>query len=256
MPDVIVDAASSGVTRIALNRPEQHNAFDRTLIDSLHQAIDQLDGSTRVLVLEGRGKSFCAGADVAWMRDSVALSPAENAADTMALSDLLQALDTFRGPTLARIQGAALGGGTGLAACCDIVIASEEASFGFSEVRLGLIPATISPYVLNAIGRREARRYFQTGERFDALEACRIGLVHEVCSPQELDDRVDSQIEALLKGGLSAQGAAKRLIAETIGRPTDETLRRELAERLATIRTGSEAQEGLSAFIEKRRPNW
>jgi len=256
MSNIIVETASNGVTRISLNRPDQHNALDRALIDTLRRSIEQLNSNTRILVLEGRGKSFCAGADIAWMRNSVTLTPEENAADALALSDLLNTLDTFRCPTIARVQGAAIGGGTGLAACCDIVVASEDASFGLAEVRLGLIPATISPYVMNAIGRRHARRYFLTAERFDALEAYRIGLVHDVCSSHELGYRVSLQIDKLLKGGESAQGAAKRLIADTFGHRIDDSLRQELAERLATIRSGKEAQEGLSAFIEKRPPNW
>lgn len=247
---------SRGVTRVILNRPDRHNALDRALIDTLRRTLDSLSSNTHVLVLEARGKSFCAGGDLDWMRASVDLSDEANTADALALSDMLQALDTFRCPTIARVHGAAIGGGAGLVACCDIAIAGEDASFAFSEVRLGLIPATISPYVLNAIGHRATRRYFATAERFDALEAYRLGLVHDVCSTSSLDHRVREQIELLLKGGVAAQRASKTLIADTAGREIDDVLRLGLAQRLADIRAGKEAQEGLTAFIEKRPPRW
>ena len=252
MTNLDISTDERGVTRVALDRPERHNALDRDLIDALRAALSRLNGDTRVLVLEGRGKSFCAGADIDWMRASVALSPGENTADAMALSDLLDTLDTLPVPTIARVHGAAIGGGAGLVACCDVAVASERARFAFSEVRLGLIPATIGPYVVRAIGPRAARLHLLAAERFDAREACRIGLVHDVCSEDDLDRRVAERIDALLAGGARAQAAAKRLIADVAGRPVDEALRRDVAQRLADIRAGDEAQRALAAFLDGR----
>jgi len=254
MGRIDVSTDTRGVTRIALDRPERHNALDRALIDQLRHALDGLGSDTRVLVLEGRGKSFCAGADIDWMRASVDLTPEQNTLDAMALSDLLERLDTFPCPTLARVHGAAIGGGAGLVACCDIALAGERARFAFSEVRLGLIPATISPYVVRAIGPRAARLYFLTAERFDAHEAYRIGLVQDVCPSTDLDRRLGERIDALLDGGREAQATSKRLIGDVAARPLDETLRRDLADRLADIRAGEEAQNRLRAFFEERVP--
>jgi len=244
-----------GVTRVALNRPDRHNALDRALIDTLQAALAQLDSNTRVLVLEGRGKSFCAGADLDWMRASVTLSDEANTADAMALSALLETLDSLPFPTIARVHGAAIGGGAGLVACCDIAVASERARFAFSEVRLGLIPATIGPYVLRAIGPRAARLHFLSAARFDALEACRIELVHDVCSTDNLDHRVGERVDELLAGGPRAQAAAKRLVADIVHRPVDEALRRDVAERLADVRAGDEAQSRLAEFLGGARPD-
>ena len=241
-----------GVTRVALNRPERHNALDRALIDALQATLSRLDSNTRALVLEGRGRSFCAGADLDWMRASVTLSAEENTADAMALSALLDTLDTLPVPTVARVHGAAIGGGAGLVACCDVAVASERARFAFSEVRLGLIPATIGPYVVRAIGPRAARFHFLAAERFDALEAYRIELVHDVCSQDDLDHRVTAHLDALLAGGRRAQAESKRLVADVAGRPVDETLRRDVAQRLADVRAGDEAQRALAAFLEGR----
>jgi len=253
---VEVSTDERGVTRLAMNRPDRHNALDRASIDALQAALDGLDGSTRVLVLAGRGGTFCAGADLDWMRASVDLTPAENTDDAMALSTLLESLDTLSVPTIARVHGAAIGGGAGLVACCDIAVAAERARFAFSEVRLGLIPATISPYVLRAIGPRAARMHFLAAERFDALEARRIELVHDVCPNDALDSRIETLIGALLRGGPDAQTASKRLIADVAGRPVDAALREDVADRLATTRAGGEAQEGLAAFFDKREARW
>ena len=241
-----------GVTRVALARPDRRNALDRRFVDTLRATLEGLDGGTRVLILEGRGESFCAGGDLGEMQASAERSVEENVADAMALSDLLETLDTFPCPTVARVSGAAIGGGTGLVACCDIAIASELAVFALPEVRLGFPPSTIGPYVLRAIGARAARRHFLTGERFDALEAYRIGLVHDVCSDDNLDHRIDERVEALLAGGREALAATKRLIADVAARPSDETSRREAAERLAGMRTGEEAQRRLAALVEER----
>ena len=252
--DIRTDA--EGITHLTLSRPERHNALDRALIDRLRDTLARLDGNTRVLVLAGKGKSFCAGADIDWMRASVSLSPAENAEDAMALSALLETLDTLPCPTVARVHGAAIGGGAGLVACCDIVVADEDTRFAFSEVRIGLIPATISPYVVRAVGPSTARRWFLSAEPFDALEARRSGLVHDVCPASDLDRNVRERLAALLAGGLAAQREVKRLVRDVTARPVDAALRQELAQRLADVRAGDEAQEGLAAFLERRRPRW
>jgi len=247
---------SRGVTVITLNRPEQYNAMDRAFMDELTLGIKSLSSNTRVLVIDANGRHFCAGADINWMKASTSLSVAQNRDDAMALSNMLDTLNTFHRPVIARVHGAALGGGTGLACCCDIVVACESAQFAFSEVKLGIIPATISPYALAAIGPRAARRYFITGERMDALEAYRLGLVHHVCSTDNLDTRVEEIVRAILDASPAAQKNVKSLIADVAGRPVDTALRESLSEQLATIRTTDEAQEGLSAFLEKRPAQW
>ncbi len=256
MPYLKTQTDARGVTTITLNRPEQYNAINRAFIDELTITVKKLTSNTRLLVIAASGKHFCAGADINWMKASASLSEAENRADAMAFSDMLDSVNSFARPTVARIQGAALGGGTGLACCCDIVVASESAQFAFSEVKLGIIPATISPYSLAAIGPRAARRYFLTGERIDAVEAYRLGLVHDVCSTDNMDTRVEEHVTALLGAGPNAQESAKKLIADVAGRPINTELRDNLCDRLAAIRTGDEAQEGLGAFLEKRPARW
>ncbi len=241
---------------MTLDRPDNYNAMNREFMDSFRNNLEKLRSNTRILVIAANGKHFCSGADINWMKKSVDLTEEQNIADAMALSDMLQALNTFSCPTIAKVQGAALGGGTGLVSCCDIVVAAEDARFSFSEVRLGIIPATISPYAIAAVGKRAARRYFLTGEQFDVLEAYRLGLVHDVCSTDNLDTRVEEKISALMCGGPNAQREAKKLIDDVADKPVDNALRRQLSARLATIRTSSEAQEALSAFLEKRTPNW
>jgi len=256
MSDLDVRTDDDGITRVTLCRPERHNALDRSLIDHLHNTLARLDHNTRVLVLAGRGKSFCAGADIDWMRDSASLSSQENAGDAMALSALLETLDMLPCTTIARVHGAAIGGGAGLIACCDIAVADEDTRFAFSEVRVGLIPATISPYVVRAVGPSTARRWFLSGEPFSALEAYHSGLVHDICPPSDLDRNVRNRLDALLAGGSAAQRAIKKLIQDVTARPVDTTMQRDLAQRLAEVRAGSEAQEGLAAFQERRRPRW
>jgi len=246
------------VVTLWLNRPEVHNAFDEHVIVELTEALTALDrdASVRAVVLAGRGKSFCAGADLGWMQRMAAFSPEENRRDAAGLAALLHTLSTLNKPTIARVHGAALAGGTGLVAACDIAIAVPQASFGTTEVRLGLIPATIAPYVIRAIGARAAQRYFLTGERFDAAEAARLGLVQEVCEPDVLDTRIASVLDALLAAGPGALAAAKRLIADVAERPIDRALIALTTEAIAAARSGEEAREGIAAFFDKRTPAW
>jgi methylglutaconyl-CoA hydratase len=230
---------------VTLAKPERRNAFDAELIRELHEAFADVDDA-RIVVLAGDGPSFCAGADVEWQRSAIDLSFDENVEDALRLYRMLEAIDTCPAPVVGRIQGFALGGGSGVAACLDIPIAGEDAVFGFSEVRLGIIPAVISPFVLPRIGAA-ARRYFLTGERFDAATALRIGLVGEVTD--DLGGAVDRVVSELLASGPEATRAAKKLVRD---RPGGE----EAAEIAAWLRSGAEGQEGLRAFLERRKPSW
>ena len=232
--------------RVTLARPERRNAFDAALIAELTDAFADV-GDARAVVLAGEGPSFCAGADVDWQRSSIELSYDENVEDAMRLYRMLEAIDSCPAPVVVRVHGYALGGGSGLVACADVALAAPDSVFGFSEVRLGIIPAVISPFVLARIGPGAARRYFLTGERLDAEAALRIGLVHEVAA--DLDAAVDRAVEALLAGGPEAVRAAKRLIRE---RPAGTDTPSIAAER----RTSEEGQEGLRAFLERRKPSW
>jgi len=243
---------------LTLNRPERHNAFDEHLIAELSDLLAEIsrNDSVRVAVLRATGKSFCAGADVDWMRRMAGYDRAANLADAGALAEMLHRIDTLPQPTIAGVQGAALGGGAGLACCCDMVVAADTATFAFSEVRLGLIPATISPYVLRAIGARAARRYCLTGERFDAAEAHRLGLVSEVVAPSTLDGTVQRLVQAVLDSGPHAVRAAKRLIDEVAAREIDAEMMALTSRRIADQRGTDEGREGLSAFLEKRPPGW
>jgi methylglutaconyl-CoA hydratase len=247
-----------GVATIRMNRPEVHNAFDDALIAALSAELRRLEQlpEARVIVLAANGKSFSAGADLKWMRRMATYSREENLRDAMALADLMRTLDGVKKPTIARVQGAAFGGGVGLVACCDIAIASADAVFSLSEIRLGLIPSVISPYVIAAIGEREARRYFLTAERFDAEEARRIGLVHDVVDGAALDEAVAKIAGHLLKGGPQALAAAKKLIADVSRRSMNDALSADTAQRIAAIRVESEGREGVAAFLEKRPPTW
>jgi methylglutaconyl-CoA hydratase len=249
--------AEDGRATVTLNRPEIHNAFDDALIADLRWVLDDLAArdEVRLVVLASEGKSFSAGADLNWIKRMAGYSEAENLADSMALAHMLQRLDTMPVPTIARVQGAAFGGGVGLVACCDVAVASAPAKFSLSEVRLGLIPATIGPYVVNAIGSRQARRYFLTAERFDAAEGQRIGLVHAVCAPDDLDATLNGIATELLKGGPSALRQGKALIERVTGGVPDSVLA-DTAERIARIRTEPEGREGVAAFLEKRKPGW
>jgi methylglutaconyl-CoA hydratase len=247
-----------GVARVALARPQVHNAFDETSIAELTDALASLDGdgSVRAVVLAGEGASFCAGADLNWMRRMAGFSSAQNVADAKALAAMLATLDTMTKPTIARVHGAAYGGGVGLVACCDIAIAAPQATFALSEAKLGLIPATIGPYVVAAIGARHARRLFLTAERFDASEALRIGLVHEVAAAEAIDARIDALAQALLAAGPEAQREAKALVRAIAGRPIDAKLVVDTARRIARVRASAEGREGVAAFLDKRPPAW
>jgi methylglutaconyl-CoA hydratase len=247
------------VARVTMSRPERHNAFDDELVRSLTEALRGLEAEegVRVVVLSGAGKSFSAGADLGWMKRMAGYSKDENRRDAMALGALMRTLAHLGKPTIARVHGAAYGGGVGLVACCDVAIAAREATFALSEARLGLVPAVISPYVVAAIGERAARRYFLTGERMDAAEAWRLGLVHELAgSAADLDEKVGSFVAALLQCGPVAQREAKDLIRAVAGRPIHSELIQDTAERIARLRASPEGREGVAAFLEKRRASW
>lgn len=254
----ILTEFAAGVATLTLNRPELHNAFDDVLISELSAELNRLqaDPAVRVVVLAAAGKSFSAGADLNWMRRMAGYSQPENFQDAMVLADLMYTLDGLAKPTLAKVQGAAYGGGVGLVACCDIAIAAETASFRLSEVALGLIPAVISPYVVNAIGERQARRYFITAERFSAAEAQRMGLVHQVVAPEALDRRVEQLFKTLADNGPAAMIAAKKLARAVSRGPIDAAMREDTARRIAEIRASAEGREGLTAFLDKRKPAW
>lgn len=249
---------SGAVATLWLNLPERHNAFDEHLIAAITAALDALacDSDVRAVVLAGRGKSFSAGGDLDWMRRAAGYGFEQNLADAGQLAHMLRTLAELPKPTIARVHGAALGGGMGLACACDIAVASEAAFFATSEVRFGLIPATIGPYVLRAIGARQCQRYFQSAERIDAARAREIGLVHELAPADQLDARIAELCSALAAGGPQAQARAKRFIAEVANRPIDAALVAETAEAIAAIRATDEAREGLTAFLDKRKANW
>jgi len=255
---VVVEIFDEGIASVTLNRPRVHNAFDEELISGLTGALRALEGNpeVRVVVLAAEGKSFSAGADLNWMKGMAKATNKKNLEDALGLAALMHTLDSLSKPTIARVQGAAYGGGVGLIAACDIAIASREATFALSEVRLGLIPAVIGPYVIQAMGARRARRYFLTGERFDVAEAYRIGLVHDICEMEDLDARVQLVATQLLMGGPKALAAAKKLIADAALRPLDDELSRDTATRIAELRAGDEGREGVAAFLERRNAAW
>jgi methylglutaconyl-CoA hydratase len=246
------------VATVWMNRPDVHNAFDETLIAELTAACEALDqdDSVRVVVLAGRGKSFSAGADLNWMRRAAQNGVDDNLRDARALARMLRVLAEMQKPTIARVQGAALGGGTGLTAACDIAVASTAAVFATSEVKFGIIPSAISPYVVRAIGARQSYRYFQSAERISAERACDLGLVHEVVAPEQLDAKVQEIVEALLQGGPRSQAAAKDLIRAVDNHPINDAVVEDTAQRIAHLRATPEAQDGLSAFLDKRKPAW
>jgi methylglutaconyl-CoA hydratase len=255
-----VDHDERGVAMLAMNRPERHNALSSALIEALTEALDvlALDGDTRIVVLAGEGRSFCAGADIDEMRAAGDALPEANAREAARLAALLRQLDTFPKPTVARVQGNAFGGALGLIAACDVAIAAATASFALTEVRLGIVPAMISPYVVRAIGERQARRYFLTGERFAAATAERIGLVHKVVTADQLDASVSSLVTELLAGAPASQAEAKLLVRHVTGRSDadDERLAAETSAWIARLRASTQGREGLSAFLARRLPSW
>jgi methylglutaconyl-CoA hydratase len=254
---------TSPLARLTLARPEVRNAFDDVLIAELTGALEEIreaheaspEKAPRAVVLTGEGPAFCAGADMNWMRRSIAYSQDENEADAKRMAAMLRALDELPIPTIARVNGASLGGGMGLLACCDIVVAVDTAQFGFTEARLGIAPAVISAFVLPKIGTSAARRYFLTAETFDADEAKAIGLVHEVVPEEDLDATVDRFVAALAGNGPRAVSAAKGLIREALARPRKDALENAVR-AIALLRASPEGQEGLGAFLEKRPPSW
>lgn len=257
--DAMLEVLREGaVARLRMRRPEVHNAFDDSLIAAMTEALQGLgeDASVRAVVLEGEGASFSAGADLNWMRGMAKMSEAENRDDSLALARLMRTLDELPKPTIARVQGAAFGGGVGLVACCDIAIGATEAKFGLTEAKLGLLPAVISPYVINAIGVRQARRYFATAEIFDAAEALRIGLLHQVVAMDALDAAVDRQLDLLLKAGPLASARAKQLVRDVAAHADGARHDADNAALIARLRVSAEGQEGLTAFLDKRKPNW
>jgi methylglutaconyl-CoA hydratase len=255
---VLISKDARGVATVTINRPQVRNAIDDNVIRLLTDAFKTLgaDAATRIVVLTGSGTVFSAGADLNLMRRMGAASEAENLAGAKTISTMLRALNELPKPTIARVNGVAYAAAAGLIAACDIAIAAEAAVFSISEVRLGLVPSTISPYVVAAIGAKAARRYFLTGEPFSAAEACRMGLLHQVVAQGSLDTAVESVISALLAGGQQSQSRAKRLIAEIAGRPVDDALEAFTARSIADARASSEGREGITAFLEKRKPAW
>jgi len=254
----IVVERRDGVGRVTLNRPDVRNAFDDALIAALAKTFAELDAdsSVRAVVLAGNGPAFCAGADLNWMKRMAGYGYDENLRDARALAEMLSALDRLDKPTIARVHGPAFAGGTGLVAACDIAVGTPEAKFCFSEAKLGLSPATISPHVLRAIGERAARRYFLTAEVFDAAEAERIGLLSAVVSTQDLDSEIEKMLQHLLAGGPEAMKQIKALIRAVVGRPLDDALVAETAKRIAEIRASPEGKEGIASFLEKRKAAW
>ena len=255
----IITEVDLGVGIITLNRPERHNAFDDALIGELADAIDRLgaDPAVRVLVISSTGKSFCAGADLNWMKRAATYGDEENLRDSRVLARMLQGLAQCPKPTIARVQGPAYGGGVGLVACCDIAIATFDAQFALTEVKLGIIPAVISPHVIAAIGERYARRYMLTAERFSAAEAYRIGLIHEMVADQAaLDDALGELIDTLRNNGPRALAECKQLISAVARKPLSDEVVEDTARRITRLRASEEGREGMSAFLEKRKPDW
>jgi methylglutaconyl-CoA hydratase len=256
---VVLVTRDGPVARVTLNRPQLHNAFDEALIAGLAQTFQALgeDEAVRAVVLTGAGKSFSAGADLNWMKRAAGYDEEQNRADARALELMLRTIDDCPKPVVAMVQGAAIGGGLGLVAACDVAIAGEAARFATSEVRLGIVPAVISPFVVRAIGARQARRYFLTAERFGAEEARRIGLVHEVAPTAELENRVAAVLAEILRGGPEALASAKQLVRLVETMPQGGSI---LAEAtvgmIAERRASPEGKEGIAAFLEKRKPAW
>ncbi|HJV00326.1 MAG TPA: enoyl-CoA hydratase/isomerase family protein [Burkholderiaceae bacterium] len=251
-------AIADKVATVTLNRPDVRNAFNETTISDITLAFDQLgrDESVRAIVLAANGPAFCAGADLNWMKKMAGYSHEENNADAMQLADMLRTIYLCPKPVVAKVQGDCYAGGMGLVAACDVVVAVEEANFCLSEVKLGLIPATISPYVIKAMGEQAARRYFLTAERFTAQQALRIGFAHEVVAAGELDATVAAIVKALVNNSPNAVQQAKVLVRDVVGQPVTDALLADTAERIAHIRASEQGREGVQSFLEKRKPAW
>ena len=247
-----------GIATVTLNNPDKHNAFDDSIIAELTQAFKSVadNNAVRIMVLASTGKSFSAGADLNWMKRMANYSYEENLRDAGALAEMLRVLNSMPKPTIARVQGAAFGGAVGLVSCCDMAVATPNASFCLSEVKIGLVPATISPYVIAAIGSRASRRYFTTAERFSAATALQLGLVSEVCETEKLDEKVSGLIDLLLNNSPAAITVAKQLVFDVENQVINQSLIAATSKNIASIRISPEGQEGLSAFLEKRDPTW
>jgi methylglutaconyl-CoA hydratase len=247
-----------GVTTITLNRADKHNAFDRQMVNQLTSAFEQIAANpkARVLVVAAEGKTFSAGADLHWMKHMGECSYEENLKDAETLAHMLKTLNEMPLPTVAKVQGPAFGGALGLISCCDIAIASTEASFAFSEVKIGLIPATISPYIIKSMGSRAARRYFMTGEKFKAQQAAELGLINEAVKEEQMNKTIEKLTATLLENSSVAMHSAKQLVREIEHCPINDTLIKTTCEYMAEIRRSKEGQEGLSAFLKKRQPDW
>lgn len=258
MEKIITKIDSRGVAKVTLNNPSKHNAFDDYMINQLSNAFTAIaeNSDVRLMILASEGQSFSAGADLDWMKRMAAYSYEENLEDAKALAGMLKMLSEMPQPTIARVQGAAFGGALGLISCCDIAVAATTASFALSEVKIGLVPATISPYVIAAIGERYAKRYFMTAERFDGNTALQMSLVHETVEEQQLDKKIEQVVCSVLNNGPEAVAAAKQLISTVSGNTIDSSLIEHTCEVIAGIRVSAQGQEGLSAFLEKRQPNW
>ncbi|MBI3937408.1 MAG: enoyl-CoA hydratase/isomerase family protein [Betaproteobacteria bacterium] len=255
---VLSNVDKDGNATVVLNRPDVHNAFDEEMVAALTRTLKTLEADSRVraVVLMGHGKSFSAGADINRMRRTAGFTREHNLKDALEGAEMFYTLYTLKKPTIARVHGAARGGGVGLVAACDIAIASRDATFRLSEVRLGIVPAVISPYVVAAIGSRKAHRYFLSGEEFDAAEAYRIGLIHDLVEEEELNATIGRVLAELYSGGPQAIVAAKQLIGRVVASPIDRAMMENTAQYIADVRANPEAREGLTAFLEKRRPAW
>jgi len=251
-------ARDGAVTRLFLDRPDVRNAFNGELVRALRSTFEAIgaDPDVRAVVVGGHGKAFCAGADLAFMREAAAYTREQNEADAMVMAEMLSVVDRCPVPVVARVHGDCYAGGVGLAAACDIRIAADGMHFALSEAKLGLLPATISPYVVRAMGAAQARRWFVTAERFDARKALAIGFVHEVVAAEAIDETVDALVGAIVANGPQAVRACKRLVQDVEGRAVTAELRADTAKRIADIRASAEGREGVQSFLDKRRPNW
>ena len=255
---ILLSVDDSGVCSLILNRPEVHNAFNERMIEEITQALElaKNNDSVRILLVRGAGKSFSAGADIKWMRRMADYDESQNYEDACRLSTMMDSLYRFPKPTLARIHGSVFGGGVGLVACCDVAIASKNTVFSLSEVKIGLIPAVISPYVVEAIGTRNARRYFLSGERFSAIVAEQLGLIHEYCEEDDLSEIEQSILNEFLQSAPGAQKIAKSLLQNVLSNDINPETQKVTAQMIAQVRASEEGREGTSAFIEKRPPSW